>query len=59
MVDGEGTLTVDGKPDQLLKAGSTFFVTVGVPHSVQNVTKAMKLVSTYVVERDKPLATPA
>ncbi len=59
IAEGEATISVQGQPDRPLKQGDTFFVTAGTPHSVANGNKPLKVLSTYVVERDKPLASPA
>jgi quercetin dioxygenase-like cupin family protein len=58
----EGTLLVevDGKPPVTLNAGDTFFIPAGVIHGGKNVGKTpAKLLATYIVEKGKPLATPA
>jgi quercetin dioxygenase-like cupin family protein len=60
VVAGEGILSVDGEPDREVKAGDSWAVPAGKPHGARNTgSKPMKLVATYVVEKDKPLATPA
>jgi quercetin dioxygenase-like cupin family protein len=61
VVDGEAILMVEGQPDRPLKAGDSFLIPPGVPHDARNTSsdKPVKVVSTYVVEKDKPLATPA
>jgi quercetin dioxygenase-like cupin family protein len=59
VLDGEVTLEVEGKPPMVLKAGDVFFVPAGTVHSAKNTGKtAAKVLSTYVVEKGKPLATP-
>jgi quercetin dioxygenase-like cupin family protein len=56
---GEITVEVDGKPPATLKAGDTFFVPAGTVHLARNGGKvAATVLSTYVVEKGKPLATP-
>jgi quercetin dioxygenase-like cupin family protein len=58
----EGALTVelDGKPAVTVKAGETFFVPAGTIHAGKNTGKTPTVViSTYVLEKGKPLATPA
>ncbi len=59
VAEGEATLHIEGQSERVIRAGDTFFVTVGTPHSVDNGGKPTKVFSTYVVERDKPLASPA
>ena len=59
VLEGELSLEIQGKPAVTLKAGDVFFVPAGTVHAVKNTGKgpAMAL-STYVVEKGKPLATP-
>ena len=58
----EGTLTVEveGKPATTLKAGDVFLIPAGRIHNARNDGSApVKVLATYVVEKGKPLATPA
>ena len=58
----EGTLLVeqDGKAPVTLKAGGAFLVPAGTIHNATNTgTGPAKVLSTYIVEKGKPLATPA
>jgi quercetin dioxygenase-like cupin family protein len=58
----EGTVVVEqeGKPAATLGAGQTFFIPAGVIHNATNKgTGPAKVLATYVVEKGKPLATPA
>ena len=58
--DGEGTLLIEGQPEIVLKPGSSFTVPPVTPHSAKNTgAAALRVVVTYVVEKDKPLATAA
>ncbi|MBN8874528.1 MAG: cupin domain-containing protein [Rhodospirillales bacterium] len=56
---GGGTITVDGQPTRTLAPGDVFQVPAGVPHMMTAGAGGMQVISVYVVERDKPLATPA
>nr|WP_294511946.1 cupin domain-containing protein [uncultured Rhodopila sp.] len=56
---GGGTLSVKGQADRLVKAGEGFQVPPETPHSLRNGPEATRIVITYVVEKDKPLASPA
>jgi quercetin dioxygenase-like cupin family protein len=59
ILEGEVTVEIEGQPAKSLKAGDTFFIPAGTVHSAKNTGKAQALVlSTYVVEKGKPLATP-
>jgi mannose-6-phosphate isomerase-like protein (cupin superfamily) len=57
VLEGGATLMVDGRPDQTMAPGDWFQVPAGVPLSVQNGSKPPRALATYVVEKDKPLAT--
>ncbi len=60
VLEGEATLLVDGQPPRVVKAGESFVVPAGVIHDAHNAgTVPIKLVGVYVVEKGKPLATPA
>jgi quercetin dioxygenase-like cupin family protein len=56
---GHGTLLVQGRADQAVGPGDDFQIPPLVPHSARNGDAAMVIVTTYVVEKDKPLASPA
>jgi quercetin dioxygenase-like cupin family protein len=59
LLEGEVTLEVDGKPPMTLKPGDSFFIAGGTVHSAKNTGKGeAKILSTYVIEKGKPLATP-
>ena len=58
----EGTLQLEiaGQPPRTLKAGETFFVPAGVVHDGRNVGSGpAKVLATYIVEKGKPVASPA
>jgi quercetin dioxygenase-like cupin family protein len=58
----EGTVVVemDGKPAATLKAGQSFLIPAGTIHNATNKgTATAKVLATYVVEKGKPVATPA
>ena len=60
VVAGEIELPVQGVPTRSLKAGDGFQVPPNTPHAgVKNGPNMTKVVSTYVVEKGKPLASPA
>ena len=60
VVAGAFELPIEGQPTRMVKAGDGFQVPVATPHAGGKIgdTKAV-IVSTYVVEKGKPLATPA
>ena len=58
--EGEVDLLVDGQPPRTVKAGESFVVPAGVVHDAHNASNGtVKLIGVYVVEKGKPLATPA
>ena len=57
---GEGEILMDGNPPLKIKPGEGFIIPGGVKHDARNTgTQPLKLVGVYVVEKGKPLATPA
>ena len=61
VLEGECLMSVDGQPDRVVKAGDSYLIPAGVPHSLKNSSpdKTLKGLSTWVVEKDKPLSVPA
>ena len=60
VMEGEATLLVDGQPPRVVKAGESFIVPAGTVHDAHNAgSTPIKLVGVYVVEKGKPLASPA
>ncbi len=60
VLEGESTLLIDGQAPRVVKAGESFVIPAGVIHDAHNNgTTVVKLVGVYVVEKGKPLATPA
>lgn len=58
ILSGELTVEVAGKPAQTFKAGDVFFIPAGTVHAGKNTSTAPSVViSTYIVEKGKPLAT--
>jgi quercetin dioxygenase-like cupin family protein len=60
VLDGRAVLKVTGRPPLSLSAGDAFSVAPRAVHSVQNAGPgALTMLSTYVVERGQPIASPA
>ena len=60
VTEGEGEILMEGQPPLKVKAGDGFVVPAGVKHDAHNTGSApLRLVGIYVVEKGKPLATPA
>ena len=58
VLEGETVLKVDGKPDQHLKAGDPVQIPAGVPHD-DCTTSGVKYLTVHIVEKGKPLRSPA
>jgi quercetin dioxygenase-like cupin family protein len=58
VMQGDFVLKLDGKPEQTFKAGDSFETSPQMPHDGCSISGA-KLVDTFVIERGKPLASPA
>jgi quercetin dioxygenase-like cupin family protein len=60
VIEGEGELLIEGQPARKLKAGDGFIVPAGAKHDARNTgTTELKLAAIYLVEKGKPIATPA
>ena len=59
VLEGEAELSVQGQPARKIKAGDWFQIAPETPHSARNGDKPSRLLVTYVVDKDKPLASPA
>jgi quercetin dioxygenase-like cupin family protein len=60
VLEGEGEILIEGQPPRQVKAGDGFVVPGGAKHDAHNTGAGpLKLVGVYVVEKGKPLATPA
>jgi quercetin dioxygenase-like cupin family protein len=60
VIAGSFSLEVEGETPKLLKAGDSYTVPANKVHDAKAVgEEPAKVVATYVVEKGKPLATPA
>ena len=60
VIDGEIELPIEGQPTRVYKAGDSFQVPTATPHAgSKSGPKPVRIVSTYIVEKGKPLASPA
>ena len=60
VVEGSASLEVEGETPRLLKAGDSYMIPVGRIHDAKTVgDQPAKVLATYVVEKGKPLASPA
>jgi len=56
---GPVVIEIDGKPAKTYQTGEVFMIPPGAVHNAKNPgTAAVKIVSTYVIEKGKPVATP-
>jgi quercetin dioxygenase-like cupin family protein len=59
VASGEITLAVDGQAEKTLKAGDSYTNPAAVPHIAKAGPQGVKLIATFVVDKDKPLTTAA
>lgn len=60
VLEGEADLVIDGQPDLHLKAGDSYVIPAGVVHDAKvHGDKSLKVLGIYIVDKTKPLATPA
>jgi quercetin dioxygenase-like cupin family protein len=59
VLEGEMVLMIAGQPDKTLKAGESYSIPAGAAHDGKSGPNGATVIATYVVEKGKPLATPA
>jgi quercetin dioxygenase-like cupin family protein len=59
VLDGELELDVDGQAPVKLKAGDSYQIPAGAVHNAKAGNKSFKVLGIYIVDKTKPLATPA
>ena len=60
IIEGQGEILIEGRPPRKVKAGDGFVIPNGAKHDAHNTGSVpLKLAAIYVVEKGKPLATPA
>ena len=59
VIEGDFVLSVEGQPDKPVQAGGSYQVPSGAVHDAKAGEKGGKVIATYVVEKGKPLASPA
>jgi quercetin dioxygenase-like cupin family protein len=56
---GPVVIEIDGKPAKTYQTGEAFTIPPSAVHNAKNQgTSAVKIVSTYIIEKGKPVATP-
>ena len=60
VMEGTLQLEIEGQAPRTLKAGETFFIPANTVHDGKNVGSGpAKVLATYIVEKGKPVASPA
>jgi len=60
VLEGEVDLIIQGQETKRLKAGDSWQIPAGTPHDAKTVgDKPLKFIGIYIVDKTKPLATPA
>jgi quercetin dioxygenase-like cupin family protein len=60
LIEGSASMEIEGETPKLLKAGDSYTIPANAIHDAKAVGDApAKVLATYVVEKGKPLATPA
>ena len=59
ILEGQGVSKVDGRPDRPVKAGDAIQIPANVPHDGCAMTRAAKILTVHVIEKGKPLGSPA
>jgi quercetin dioxygenase-like cupin family protein len=59
LLEGELTLLVEGQPPKTAKPGDSWQFAPSAVHDAKTGPAGAKVIVTYVVEKGKPLATPA
>ncbi len=57
--EGPLVLEVEGQPSRTLKTGEVFIVPAGVIHNARPAGTSAKVIVNYIVEKGKPVTTPA
>ena len=59
VLEGEFVMMVDGQPVTTYRPGDSYVIPAGAAHDAKAGERGAKVLATYVVEKGKPLATPA
>ena len=60
VAEGSTSLEIEGEMPRLLKAGDSYVIPAGKIHDAKTVgDMPVRVIATYIVEKGKPLATPA
>jgi quercetin dioxygenase-like cupin family protein len=59
VIDGAMTLLIEGQAPLLLKAGDSYVIPIQAIHDIKTTDSGLKVLAVYIVEKGKPLASPA
>jgi quercetin dioxygenase-like cupin family protein len=60
VLDGEAEFAVEGQPSFRMKPGDSYAIPAGAVHDAKTIgDKPFKFIGIYIVDKTKPLATPA
>jgi len=59
VLEGEFDLPIEGQPTRRLKPGDGYQVPAETPHAGGKIEQKVRITATFVVEKGKPLASPA
>ncbi len=60
VLEGSASIEIEGETPRLMKAGDSYIIPAGKVHDAKTVGDGpVKVLATYVVEKGKPLASPA
>jgi quercetin dioxygenase-like cupin family protein len=59
VLEGELELVIDGKPPATFKGGDSFAIPPNAVHGGKAGPRPVKLIGTFVVDKTKPIASPA
>jgi quercetin dioxygenase-like cupin family protein len=59
LIEGEITIMLEGEPDKTYRSGDSWLIPAGVIHDAKVGAMGSKAIVIYIVEKGKPLATPA
>src|SRR5262249_50731845 len=60
VLEGSSEVLIDGEAPKIVKAGESYVIPEGKIHDARPVgNKSVTVLATYIVDKDKPLATPA
>jgi quercetin dioxygenase-like cupin family protein len=59
VLEGAVEFDVAGQPLRIFKQGDTYRIPVTAPHTARAGVAGAKLITTFVVEKDKPIVSPA